>query len=344
MSIFRYKYNNEDLGQTPLENLFINHYMPGAPGDYVKIYLLGLKYSLSYIQNRLSNEIIAKTLNIHGEEVTNAWKYWEEQGIIKLYPGKPESSDSDLIVEFLSIKEIMLNIKGTPISAPVEKYGTDRIIRSENDPHIKAMFKNTEKIKGQPLSSTEMFMFLDCVDEYHMSPEVVVKILEYCYEKDIRQPNYFKQTAKGWYEDGITTIDKANEYLERHKEKWKKFNLVAKFFRMQSPINDFQEKLLYKWFYEYKYEDEIVLKACEQIGKRMNPDFGQIDRIIAAWFEKNLRTLSDIEAYILKTPNKESKKAKESDKPGFNNFANRTYDTKHLKEQLLKKSRGELSE
>lgn len=30
-----------DLGDTPIENIFINDYMPQADGTYVKVYLMG---------------------------------------------------------------------------------------------------------------------------------------------------------------------------------------------------------------------------------------------------------------------------------------------------------------
>jgi hypothetical protein len=86
MNLFRLKSNNEDLGQTLVENLFISHYMPIAPANHVKVYLLGLKYSQSYINNMLSTETIAKTLGISCDEVDAAWRYWSEQGILRLYP------------------------------------------------------------------------------------------------------------------------------------------------------------------------------------------------------------------------------------------------------------------
>jgi hypothetical protein len=60
--------------------------MPFAPQDYVKVYLLGLKYSQSYVNNMLSTDTVAKTLGITRDEVHAAWRDWSEQDIIKLYP------------------------------------------------------------------------------------------------------------------------------------------------------------------------------------------------------------------------------------------------------------------
>ena len=43
MNRFELVTSHDDLGVTPIENIFINHYMPMARGDYVKVYLYGLK-------------------------------------------------------------------------------------------------------------------------------------------------------------------------------------------------------------------------------------------------------------------------------------------------------------
>jgi hypothetical protein len=53
--------------------------------------------------------------------------------------------------------------------------------------------------------------------------------------------------------------------------------------------------------------------------------------------------MPEVEAYLIKNPSNTGRNSK-PEKRTFNNFANRTYDTKLLKEKLIKKGRGELSE
>ena len=45
MSFEREEIRDIYLLTTEVENIFINEYMPGAPGDFVKVYLYGLLYS-----------------------------------------------------------------------------------------------------------------------------------------------------------------------------------------------------------------------------------------------------------------------------------------------------------
>lgn len=341
MNIFIMKSNNEDLGHTYVENLFISHYMPSAPGSFVKVYLLGLKYSQSYVNNMLSNETIAKTLGLTSEEVMQAWRYWEEQGIVRLYPYSSPGSEGDFTVEYLSIKEIVLNIKEK--NETVGKYSPERIINARSNRKIREMFDYFRKIFGRELSPNELFMFLNWIDDYNMPPDVVRMIVDDCISRDKKDMPYLRQVAKNWFDAGIDSVQKADEYTAKHKEKWQKYNKVLSFLRLGRQPTAAEEDMLYKWFYTLELSDDMVLKACELTSKTLKPSFNYIDKILAEWREKDLKTLQEVEAYLTKSP-KEDKKPARNQKPSFNNFANRTYDAKALEDMLLKKSRGELSE
>jgi DnaD/phage-associated family protein len=341
MNLFKIKSNNEDLGQTIVENLFISHYMPFAPGNYVKVYLLGLKYSQSHVNNMLSNETVAKTLGITTEEVNSAWSYWSEQGIVKLYPYTQAGTEGGFTVEYLSIREIVLNIKEKKESTG--KYSPERIIKARGNQNIRDMFDSFRRLFGRELSPNELFVFLDWMDDYSFTPDVIALLVEDCISRDKKDMPYLKQVAKNWYDAGINSVDKALQYNARHKEKWQKYSKVLNFLRLGRQPTAAEEEMLYKWFYTYEFSDEVVLKACELTAKTFKPSFNYIDKILTEWKEKALSTLQEVEAYLVKTP-KEIKQPAKSQKPSFNNFTNRTYDAKALEDMLLKKSRGELSE
>ena len=63
--------------------------------------------------------------------------------------------------------------------------------------------------------------------------------------------------------------------------------------------------------------------------------------MLSEWHEKDLRTIQEIEAYLLKTAKPSKKSPGKSPKNTFDNFTGRTYDPELLKQKLLKKSRGE---
>jgi DnaD/phage-associated family protein len=217
MNFFMFKSNNEDLGHTILENVFINHYMPQAKGDYVKVYILGLKYAQNYSNNALSNEVIAKTLNITEQETEEAWKYWEEQGIIRLVPYSQGSDD--VAIEFLVLKEKMLGIGEN--KPKIEKYSPDRIITARQNYKVRDMFEYIRRIYGREPSPNEMFTYLDWIEDYNMPPELIILLIDDCYSRGKKDLPYLKQVAKNWFDAGVNTLEKANEYAEKHKEKWR---------------------------------------------------------------------------------------------------------------------------
>lgn len=339
MNYFRYKAYNEDLGHTPVENIFINHYMPGAPGDYVKVYLLGLKCSYSLQNNYLSDEIIAKTINISPDEVKKAWQYWQDQGIINVIHTE---ENKDKVVEFIDIREIMLNIKGKETKPA--KNSVDRIIMARQNSKVRDMFDYIRKISGRELSQNEIFAFLDWIDDYGFPPEIVVMIVEDCYSRNKKDLPYLKQVAKNWFDAGVDSQEKAIEYANKHKEKWQKYSKVLNFLRIGRQPTAVEEEMLQKWFYEYSFSDEAVLKACELTVKTLKPSFSYIDKVLSEWHDKNIKTIDEIEAYLTKSSSKDNKESTKAPKRTFNNFKGRTYDTDLLKQRLLKKSRGELSE
>jgi hypothetical protein len=67
---------------TPVENMFINEYMPRADGAFVKVYLYGLMRCYHPEENT-GVAAIAKALDMNEDSVLNAFEYWESMGLIR---------------------------------------------------------------------------------------------------------------------------------------------------------------------------------------------------------------------------------------------------------------------
>ena len=81
MSTFMLK--NTNLNFTPVSNVFIEKYMTNARGEFLKVYLLMLKYNTSN-EPGVNGAILATSLNLLESDVMNALTYWNDQGVIKL--------------------------------------------------------------------------------------------------------------------------------------------------------------------------------------------------------------------------------------------------------------------
>ena len=78
------------LGVTPVENIFIQDYLPHAPGDYVRVYLYGLMQCYHPTED-MTTERIAHLLDVTEDTVQGAFQYWERQGLVQRVSDNPPS-------------------------------------------------------------------------------------------------------------------------------------------------------------------------------------------------------------------------------------------------------------
>ena len=75
--------NRFQANATILPNEFIDHYMVSANGEFVKVYLLLLRY-LNEPGSVLTVSMIADCLNNTENDVLRAFRYWESTGLLRL--------------------------------------------------------------------------------------------------------------------------------------------------------------------------------------------------------------------------------------------------------------------
>ena len=157
-----------DLGDTPIENIFINDYMPQADGTYVKVYLMGYKYAKDRLD--FNNETLSKNLNLPLSDVLNAWNYWENEGIII----KHETDDEyNYIVEFVNLKQFYVDNVYKHIRNVNDKNSyvdNDKLISTARNPEIKTMMEEIEDMLGRPLKVSEKQKIITWLNKYKTKP------------------------------------------------------------------------------------------------------------------------------------------------------------------------------
>lgn len=347
-----------DLGDTPIENIFINDFMPMANGTYVKVYLLGFKYAHDKdLKLEVTNKTIAKHLDIPLDDVLRAWDFWEEKGIIV----KTDNDEVNYQVKFLNLKQLYIknNInlftkqqqKKEPKKAI--KYSTQDLIEANQIPAINTMFNNIDNIMRRQTVPTEKLKILGWIHDYNMNPDVIEKAFNYGVEvKGIRKLNYVEGIIRNWYDEGITNIDAVIEHFKTQDERYYRYQKVMKSIGLVNKnITDGDMKIIDKWFNEYNYTMEMVLKGCEVASKTANPTVSYIDGAISDWYKKGIRTFEDIEI-MDKPPEKKTQtisrqisKKNLSKKTRFHNFEQRTdrYSAEELEDIARRKREAHTS-
>lgn len=358
MVSFKLETTDIDLGDTPIENIFINDYMPMADGTYVKVYLLGFKYAHDKDSNiEVNNETISKHLEIPLSDVLRAWDFWQGKGIIEKIP-KSEGSKYDYEVKFLNLKQLYIKNNYKPVTTNDIKSSTGGYVCSEEDlieandiAAINKMFNSIDYVMRRQLVPNEKKKVLEWIYNYNMNPDMVIKAFFYAIEKKgIRKVNYVEGIIRNWYDDGITNVEALQQKFKKSDEKYYRYDRIMKYLGYGKRLpTESEMDVIDKWFDKYGYSLEVVLKACENSKKTSNPSINYIDGILTSWFSKGIKAVEEIEEKD-KNNGKEEYKGKRNYqkatgkpvKTRFHNFEQRTsnYTSEEL-EEIAKKKREE---
>ncbi|WP_432405795.1 DnaD domain-containing protein [Wukongibacter sp. M2B1] len=349
MSFIR-KTTDIDFGQTPIENIFINDFMPMADGTYVKVYLLGYKYAADRDENIIvDNNTIAKHLNIPLVDVLKAWEFWDKIGIIKKHT-KDTDDENDFVVEFLSLRQLYIDnnydLKNAPKSekAPSSKdrvCSPDDLIEANKVPEIKNMFYQIDQLMRRQLTVNERTTVLEWIYNFNMDPDIIIKAFEYSIEKrKVKSIRYIGGIIRSWYDSGLISIDKLEEHLESSGRKYMFYDKIFKTlgFGFRQPSKA-EKEVMDIWIDKWEFSLDMILKACENSKKTSNPSINYINSILLAWKNDGLKTPeeADVRNEERKASNSKIKKStgKTSNKNNkFNNFEQRA--VKYSNDELEK--------
>lgn len=289
-----------DLGDTPIENIFINDYMPMANGTYVKVYLLGYKYAHDRDENiNVRNETISRHLDIPLEDVLRAWDFWEGKGIIeKIY-----SEDGDRInygIKYLNLKQLYIRnnigLIGNKEETVSKKSNTFDLIDANKVPAINNMFNSIDYIMRRQTVPSEKQKILNWIHDYNMNPDVIEKAFIYGVErKGIRRLAYVEGIIRNWYDKGLTNMEAVVESFKLEDENYYRYEKIMKSLGLENrPIREDEKATIDKWFEEYKFDLEIILGACQR-DKNPRTSIKYVNGILKSWYENGVKNLEDIE-------------------------------------------------
>lgn len=366
-------HRQNDSGTTLVPNEFIDFYMPGANGEFVKIYLYLLR-CLYAEQGDLSVCALADLFNNTEKDICRALKYWEKEGLLILEKDEagtvcgiclcdisslrqknasagadlPDSgsvpSDAEAVAQippasaadFTSAAPVQAdNTAAGSKPAPPRTLSLGRAEELLQQENIQQLIFIVEQYLGKTLSSTSTNTILYLYDVLHFSEELIEYLVEYCVSRGSRSIRYIEKVGLAWHQEHITTVEQAQESTSTYNKYV--FSVLRSFgIKGRNPV---ASELTYikKWSSEYGFTIEIISQACERTVTQIHqPSFEYADKILAAWKKQGVKHPADIErldAARQKTKKTAAKPADSSNK--FNNFDQRTYDFKDLERKLL---------
>jgi DnaD/phage-associated family protein len=336
----------EKTSSTNISNKFIDEYLTVSNPTFVLVYIFFYRHCFSGT-GVINKEFASSKLNILESDIINAFKYWEKEGLLNINYAEGFS------IEFLEVKS---KIKATNEQVPKEEV-VKKVITLETRPQyavqelemiknqseeVQKLFSLAEETLSKMLNFNDLSVLFSLYDWLGLPLKVIEILLKYCQENNSRNMRYIEKVAIDWAENGINTIEKAEEHLRVFNKDYRE---ILKAFG-QNSRNPTTSEINYmkKWLFEINMPLEIVLEACDktimQIGQ---PKFSYADKILTKWDKENMKTIEKIresEEAFYKSKEEKVLENKKISKPKSNRFANfeqRNYDFEEMERLVQKK-------
>lgn len=291
--------------------------MFSVPSVIAKGYIkLASEYQLKALLLILSNggnsdsKQIAKILGCTESDADDFLEFWVDEGVLikndeitDSHIGKAEEKKEEKRPEKKEKKE---KPEALPLPALNKQDITQAMAENED---INALLQSAQEVFGSTISHTVQAAAVNMVQYYGLPSEIALTILHY-YENERKKGKalgvaYVLAMAKNWSEEGITTLEAADEklrYIEDTNKLWKEI-LEMGSIRYRNPTP--KQRLMVKGW-EEDFSFELISYACEIMCETAEkPSVNYLDGILKRWKKDGIKTVEEAKA------NKENHSKKE---------------------------------
>ena len=291
MTFSRGKIKDFYLLTTDVENMFINEYLPEAPGEYVKVYLYGLFYA--QLGTDMTHGAMAAQLGLSEKTLADAWSYWEQMGVVKKMPTGTGLMDFD--IEYVNLRERMYGnfsvaeISGGENSSPL------------HNSDIKALFDDIERIMGRTLSSQENAEIASWINQQDATTELVRIAFEYCCERGKANVKYVGKVVLQWNSQGLKRENEIREYKKNLDERQSIYKRVLNSLGLNRNATEAERKMISHWIDDLKFNTERILAACDKNISMASPSLRYVNKVLENWAEEASEQGRDVNQKITVT-------------------------------------------
>ena len=349
---------SEDTRTTLVPNEFIDYYMPRANGAFVKVYLYLLR-CLTAPEAGFGISVIADVLEETEKDILRALRYWERERVLSLTWGeeneirgiklnrltKPVAAAHPADPSFTDRTGMTVSAVTAPVvpaaqaAADVTKlpdYSPAQLSAFASRPDTNWLLHAAESYLERMLKPADVQLLFFLHDDLQFSNELILHLYEYCVSRGKKAPSYIQKVALSWHQDGIDTVEKAEE---RSLQFDSCFTAVNRAFALNRAPGLSERRFLNRWS-TFGFSADLIEEACSRaLLSTSHPDFKYADKILERWHQNNVHTMSDVkkldDAHSAKGGHAPEAKASSN---RFNSFPQRSYsdtDLTDLEQALL---------
>ncbi len=306
--------NSTNFGASIISNVFIDIFMPMADGLAVKVYLLGYRMATDIRSNpRFDNSSIAQNLNIPLSDVVNAWKFWENAGLIKIHSENLDD-EFNFSVEFMDLDA--LYIRNSSKQKESISSSADSVVERNSNPKMRKMFNEINKIIGRYLEASEKISIMEIMDKYNMSDDMIVYAYQHAKDQTgaVKPLKYVEAIIRNWYDSNLYTVKDVEDSFAERSQRYSMYRIVFNELGFRREPTRAEKEAMDTWFDVYNADIELVLEACSKCKNISTPSISYVNGIVKNWANEEIHTLAELKAveeFKRKEKEKELEKQKE---------------------------------
>lgn len=196
-----------------------------------------------------------------------------------------------------------------PLLPPPEEFpeytAKDISDRTMDDVEFQTVVNETQNVMGRMLSGTDLKILFGIYDNLGMPAEVILLLINYCVARSRekqgpgRMPSMrtIEKEAYSWANHEIITIDRAEEYLAKIKERGETLAVLRRNLNIYDRDFTATERKYAEGWLEMGFSPEAIAIAYDRtIVRKGKLIWAYMDSIIRSWHERGLHTPEEIEA------------------------------------------------
>ncbi len=291
------------FSETTIPDIFFSEHLSELPGDYLKIYLYMIFLSKYGKDIKLTD--LSKKLNIPLKTINDGMKFLEERHLIT------KKNNGYIIVD---LQESTLHNLYTP-NLTMSKEKIEQT--SKNKSKAKAI-EHINNMYFQGIMGPSWYNDIDIwFRKYCFDEQVMIALFDYCYKRSALHRNYVQTVAEAWASNKVKTWNDLDTYYQQQESLNKIKKSIAKKLGKYNGLTQYEEAYIENWILNFGYDMNIIEIALKRTTFKQNPTFEYINNIITDWHDRNLKTPSEITAFI------EQRKKQEKDTKALKTSVNK---------------------
>lgn len=300
------------FSETTIPDIFFSEHLSELPGDYLKIYMYMIflsKYNKDIKLNDLS-----KKLNIPLKTINEGIKFLEDHNLIT------KKATGYIIID---LQESTLHNLYTP-NLTMSKEKVEQT--AKNKSKAKAI-EHINNMYFQGIMGPSWYNDIDLwFRKYNFDEQVMIALFDYCYKRSALHRNYVQTVAEAWASNKVKTYSDLDNYYQQQESLNKIKKSIAKKLGKYNGLTQYEEAYIENWVLNFGYDMSIIEIALKRTTFKQNPTFEYINNIITDWHDRNLKTPSEIDAFLEQRKQQEKNTKELKSKVNKANYEQRNYD------------------